>query len=737
MRRPWKHNLIVKFFLYHLVVVLPICLLFYFYSASIIKNFYIKTLSQELYDNAIVLSRLLPTEMEGPALDGLCRDLVRGAETRITVIAVDGRVLCDSQEPSSTMENHAARPEVREALTTGKGSILRYSTTVRHDMLYVAIVARDATAPRIVRMAVPLDTVEATLASMRRTIFSGLIALSGAGLLLALFFYRKTGLRVKRMAEFSRRVSSGAFPQELLFIQGEDELSTLERHLNEMSLSLQEHIKGIIGEKEKVESILRCMTEGVLVVDTHGRIILLNDNAKRMFQVAPGTKLDGASIVEISRHPEMKKLMDELLALDPAKEYFARELLLESEKWFRVNAVRLKSAEQKRLGHVLVFHDMTELKRLETVRADFVANVSHELRTPLAAIKGYAETMLRSPPEDAELARQFLEVIDRHSERLGRLIDDLLTLSDLESGRVQIDREPVNPGDLIRKTLELLDDRARKKDVTLSSMLNNGVPSIPADPDRLQQLLINLIDNAIKYTPPGGAVKVSAKPSVLPESEQPMVELSVQDTGCGIPERDIPRLTERFYRVDKARSRELGGTGLGLAIVKHIVQAHHGFLKIESRLQQGTNVRVFLPRADSNGKPKTIVFLCTANSCRSQMAEGFARRFAPAGTAIYSAGTAPKSVHPHAIKVMREAGIDISNQASKRIDQIPLERADMVITLCGEASESCPALSRNADHLHWPLPDPASAQGDEKAILDAFRSVRDEIRSRVRQLFAS
>jgi two-component system phosphate regulon sensor histidine kinase PhoR len=504
-----------------------------------------------------------------------------------------------------------------------------------------------------------------------------------------------------------------------------------------MSIGLQEQIKGILGEKEKVESILRCMTEGVLVVDTQGRVILLNDNAKRMFQVAPGVNLDGASMVEISRHPEMKKLMQELLALDPSKEYFTRELPLESEKWFRVNTVRLKSGEQKRLGHVLVFHDMTELKRLETVRADFVANVSHELRTPLAAIKGYAETMLRSPPKDAELARQFLEVIDRHSERLGRLIDNLLTLSDLESGKVRIDREPVNPGDLVRKTLELLDDRARKKNVTLSSMLNNGLPSIPADPDRLQQLLINLIDNAIKYTPPGGEVKVSAKTAVLPESDQPMVELSVQDTGCGIPERDIPRLTERFYRVDKARSRELGGTGLGLAIVKHIVQAHQGYLKIETRLQHGTNVRVFLPRADSNDKPKTIVFLCTANSCRSQMAEGFARRLAPAGTAVYSAGIDPKGVHPHAINVMREAGIDISNQESKRIDEIPLERADVVITLCGEAAESCPTPPRASERLHWPLPDPASAQGDEEAVLSAFRSVREDIRLRVRQLFGS
>lgn len=213
-----------------------------------------------------------------------------------------------------------------------------------------------------------------------------------------------------------------------------------------------------------------------------------------------------------------------------------------------------------------------------------------------------------------------------------------------------------------------------------------------------------------------------------------MVQLSVSDTGSGIPANDIPRLTERFYRVDKARSRELGGTGLGLAIVKHIVQAHQGKLRIESVMQKGTTVHVQLPAVQQETDYKNILFLCTGNSCRSQMAEGFARRLAVNGHRIYSAGTEPQPVHPLAVEVMKEAGIDISNQSSKGLDAVPLDSVDLLITLCGDAAEICPAVPIDARRDHWPLRDPALARGDEEHILKVFREVRDTIRVRVEGL---
>ena len=677
----------------------------------------------------------MPTGLEGDSLDRLCHDLTQDRRLRITVIALDGKVLGDSEQVSQDMENHATRPEVAAALSNGQGSSLRYSTTVKHEMFYVAVRSPGQGTPRVLRVSVPLDSIEGTLSSLRHAILLGLLTLSGLGLLLALLFSRKLGLRVKRMGEFARQVSTANFPADPLRVHGEDELSVLEKNLNEMSHHLQDKIKDILSEKEKVESILRCMTEGVLVVDTHGRLILFNENARRMFKLSPTATLNGASLLEVSRHPEMKRLMEEVLACDCSTECFTKEIPLDEDKWFRVNAVSLRSGDGNPLGYVLVFHDVTELKRLETVRVDFVANVSHELRTPISAIKGYVETLLHNPPKSRETAQQFLEVIDRHSERLGRLVDDLLALSDLESGKAHVTAEKVEADSLLRRVLEIFQDHARKKAVSLSQEIAPDLPSICGDPDRLQQLLINLVDNALKYTPSQGRVSVKAQfgPGAN-GNELPMVEISVSDTGSGIPEKDIPRLTERFYRVDRARSRELGGTGLGLAIVKHIVQAHGGYLKIESQLQRGTTVRVFLPAMNPHTEFKEILFLCTANSCRSQMAEGLARTLAPKETKVLSAGIRPTRVHPLAVRVMKEIGIDISAQQSKSLDEILLDRADLVVTLCGEAADSCPTLNRRVEHLHWPIPDPALAQGDDEYVLQMFRQVRDEIRTRVRKL---
>lgn len=267
-------------------------------------------------------------------------------------------------------------------------------------------------------------------------------------------------------------------------------------------------------------------------------------------------------------------------------------------------------------------------------------------------------------------------------------------------------------------------------------MIESDTLRINGDFDRLQQLFINLVDNAVKYTPPRGRVTISASMSRGSNGSGPMIEIAVTDTGPGIPSKDLPRLTERFYRVDKNRSRELGGTGLGLAIVKHIVQAHKGALKIESEVQKGATVRVFLPSAQAPQHIRSILFLCTGNSCRSQMAEGFARRFAPNGKHIYSAGTHPKNVHPLAVQVMKEAGIDISQQRSKGLDSVPVDAIDQIITLCGDAEATCAAIPCRVEHLHWPIPDPASASGDDEAVLQVFRQVRDEIKIRVQSLFS-
>jgi two-component system, OmpR family, phosphate regulon sensor histidine kinase PhoR len=589
MKRPWKSRAAVKFFLSYLAIVLFLFVVFYFFAATAIKDFHIASLSAKMRDEARLVSRFLPLDVSGPSLDRICRELEQDLGSRITVIDLDGKVLGDSEESSSVMENHATRPEVLQALATGTGTSARYSTTVRHEMLYRAVL--EPGNRRIVRLSVPLGTVEEAERSIRRAILLGLLLFSGLGLLPVLFFSRQLERRVQRMVDFSENVSRGSFPAPIP-LGREDEFTVLERNLNAMSLAIQEKIRSVVGEKEKLDSILRCMTEGVLVLDMRGRLILSNQNAQRMFGMPRATP-QGASLMEVSRHPEMRKLADEILACDLSSERFVKEIAFDDRRWFSVTAVDLRGPDEKPVGYILVFHDVTELTRLETMRADLVANVSHELRTPLTAIRGYVETLLQSPPSDPKEAGRFLDIIQRHSERLGRLIDDLLTLSDLESGKIQLNPEKLRPAELIHRVLEIFQDRAAKRNIQLAEQPAQGLPAIVGDSDRLQQILINLIDNAMKYTPAGGKIEVRAAPAA--DHGAAMVEIAVADTGCGIPEKDLPRLTERFYRVDKARSREMGGTGLGLAIVKHIVQAHGGRLEIESRIQKGTTVRVFLP----------------------------------------------------------------------------------------------------------------------------------------------
>jgi two-component system phosphate regulon sensor histidine kinase PhoR len=600
MKRLWRNSLVAKFFFTYLAIVVLLFAGFYLYSSHIVRHVYVSSISRALHDDARLLGRLLPFQAQGPPLDDLCRTLAKETRIRITVIAPDGRVVGDSAESSAGMENHGTRPEVLEALREGSGSALRYSTTVDRELLYHAYLQVHGDRKRVVRVAVPLDAIDTVISALRRSLLLGLLVVSSIGLLLAYGFSCRLGSRIARLAEFSRQLANGIYPQESFPVQGQDELGILEQHLNQMAIRICDNIGQLSAEKEKVDSILRCMVEGVLVLDPKGKVLSINEQAARMFHVPRDRELRGAPMVELSRHPEMRKIFQDALAFHFNGTRYVREVELENGQWFRVNAVQLTNRNEGVLGLILVFHDITDIKHLETMRSDFVANVSHELRTPLTAIRGYVETLLHTPLAKPEDGRQFLTIIDRHSERLSHLTEDLLTLSDLESGKAQLSYRAVDIGQLIQRVLEVFWDRAAKKNIKLSYHSFADLPKLLGDTDRLQQLFINLVDNAIKYTPAGGDVTLSASPVAQQDGTPPVVEISVADTGPGIPEKDLPRLTERFYRVDKARSRDLGGTGLGLAIVKHIVQAHKGDLKIESVINKGTAVRVRLPVAPSN-----------------------------------------------------------------------------------------------------------------------------------------
>jgi two-component system phosphate regulon sensor histidine kinase PhoR len=368
-----------------------------------------------------------------------------------------------------------------------------------------------------------------------------------------------------------------------------------------MAADLHTTLQRLEAESRRVGTIVASMAEGLVVLDPRGKISVLNPAAEALLGITAAAAL-GQRPLEVVRSHEL----DDLVKAAAGQETPATAELTLARPIRRIlggSAVAMRDAAGSILGTILVLRDVTQLKRLEDIRMEFVLNVSHELRTPLTAIRGYVETLLDGALDDREEARTFLGVIQRHAERLGRLLNDLLDLSNLELERVTPTLRPLAVSEALQPAVAVVTPQAEQKGLRLRQTIPPGVPAVLADRDRLVQILVNLLDNAVKYTPEGGEVHARVShgpvhPSLAAGTGwRDMVEICIEDTGMGIPAKDLPRITERFYRVDKARSRDLGGTGLGLAIVKHLVQAHRGLLSIESDLGTGTRVRVFLPPA--------------------------------------------------------------------------------------------------------------------------------------------
>jgi two-component system phosphate regulon sensor histidine kinase PhoR len=407
-------------------------------------------------------------------------------------------------------------------------------------------------------------------------------------LVVGLLVWRWVTQPVAEMRAIAHQMAEGRLDRTVP-VSGHDEITELGHALNRMSVALREKIESLEGERARVAAILDSMVEGVVAVDARGRVLLTNPASRAIFTLGR-EPLEGRPLLEVVRQ---KELLDLAAAVQdqPPGERVRRELDLGPpvSRILDAQAVAVSFAPHGR-GTLLVLHDVTEVRRLERVKTEFVANVSHELRTPLTAIRGYLETLLGGALDEEAHARRFLEIAHVHAERLGRLVDDLLELSNIETGRIVLVPVELTLHEMAAGILAIFERPAARKGVALV----NQVPPdlrVRADRDRLAQILVNLVDNAVKYTPAGGTVTLGAVPTAAGP-----VEFRVADTGIGIPSTDLPRLTERFYRVDKARSRELGGTGLGLAIVKHLVQAHGGTLAIDSELGKGTTVRFALPR---------------------------------------------------------------------------------------------------------------------------------------------
>jgi two-component system phosphate regulon sensor histidine kinase PhoR len=544
----------------------------------------INSLRDALSVQAAVVARTIDFSSSA-SLDELCRELKRTVHARVTIIAAHGRVLGDSDHASASMENHRDRLEVQQADLAGTGMTIRKSDTLGNDLLYVAVkIVPDGVPGGYVRLSVPLNEVERSVRRLRTNILGSIAAfLAIIGLLV---FWQVDRLRriTIQVRDFASAISKGDLGRRL-FLHRAGEFEEIAAGLNDMAIVLQGEVKSLRDERAKFETALLGISDGVLLLDQAGRVDLANRAFYDMFSVK--NDIAGRPFLEVVRnhvladivrqaHEQHQPASAEIEIAVPRQLYlFATALPIIQESL----------REDRYRGTVVALHDITQLKKLEQVRKDFVANVSHELRTPITAIQGFAETLLQGALDDREHAAKFVETIRSNSQRINNLVDDLMTISKIELGVIAVEKTDISFGDIADAVITLLQPKAEKKSLRLSASIPHDAGMIQADRDRLLQIMTNLVDNAVKFTDTGSV-------TIGLEEEAGRTVLFVQDTGIGVPEKHLPRLGERFYRVDAARSRTMGGTGLGLAIVKHLVKAHGWEMQIESAMGKGTKVRI-------------------------------------------------------------------------------------------------------------------------------------------------
>lgn len=505
---------------------------------------------------------------------------------RATLIADNGKVLADSTEDPAKMENHLPRPEVRAAFMEGSGRAVRRSPTLGFDLVYLAQRYRTKKEPALVlRLSLPLDRLEDAQFAFRSRLWgiSLLILVVAGGT--SLLFFRTVSHRIGRLKEFSQRVADGDF-RPLALDQSNDELAELSSTMNQTALKLDRTIRTLTEERNQSAAVLSSMGEGVAVIGTDQRVIYCN-SAFCSAAGVPSMPCRGRPVTEIIRHSDLLSVIQKALA---GGETIHDEVVIGSirTRSYSVTSAPIRN-DSVTTGAVMVLHDITEIRRLERARRDFIANISHEFKTPLTAIQGFAETLLGGALEDDQNRSRFLEIIREHALRLGRLTDDLLKLAQIEAGQMQREIQPVSIAAIIDPCMDVSRIKADQKGLLLKAEYNADLPPLSGDLRALQEILQNLLDNAVHYTPPGGKILVKAV------EEGPEAIISVSDTGIGIPKADQERIFERFYRADAARSRESGGTGLGLSIVKHLVESHGGRIRVESEVGQGSTFYVHLP----------------------------------------------------------------------------------------------------------------------------------------------
>lgn len=523
--------------------------------------------------------------------DSLCKEIGRRTGTRLTVIRADGKVLGDSHENPAEMDNHRDRPEIMQALAGGPGVATRYSETMDHKMMYVAIPIEDrGTLLAVTRTSLPLVTVSETFSAVSSRVALALVIVSLAAIGLSMALSRRLSRPIEELRQGALRLASGDLDTPLP-TTGTREAAELASAMNTMARQLHERIQDLIHQRNEQETILASMVEGVVAVDNDERILLVNAAAQSMLGIE-GREMRGRLLQEAVRNVELQRFLLRLAQQRrPAEVEISAIMPGGVKKTLEVHGNVLGEPGAPPEGVLVVLHDVTRLKKLENIRRDFVANVSHELRTPLTSIKGFVETLQHGTDDSPDERRRFLDIIANHVNRLNTIIEDLLTISRLEKDSVgdEIKLESVSLDALVKDAADVCEGSARKKGISIVFEGQSGITA-KASPSLLEQALIDLVDNAIKYGDQESTIRIRC------EQGEREISLAVVDEGPGIEAKHLSRLFERFYRIDKARSRKLGGTGLGLAIVKHILQLHHGSVDVQSELGTGSTFTLRLPK---------------------------------------------------------------------------------------------------------------------------------------------
>jgi len=572
-----KRSLFLKIFSGYFLIVFLLSLVILLFSFSAIRSHYLNTLTEDLERLAQALkSRVIPyiEENRFQELDAFSKELGKTVKTRITIVNPEGVVLADSEQDPGRMENHGYRPEIFQALQGTMGKSIRLSPTIKEEMLYVALpLEKDRKISGVVRVSLHLKDINKLLSELKTKIalMAGLMIV--LLLVFALLFSQSISGPIRKVIAASRQVASGDFKARVV-LKNKDELRDLAESFNAMTDELKTFFTELSNKQEELNSVIFSIHEGLLVIDKSGKILLSNESAKKMTE---SELMNGQYYWEVVRSSKFDELINRVME----KEESSSAEVEVNEKIYLSSATYLGSQELA----VVTLHDLTETKRLERIKKEFVVNVTHELRTPLTAIKGFVETL---EEEGDKKKKNYLRIIKRNTERLTRIVEDLLSLTELEEKEFPLEREEVNLKELAENVFKIFEQEAKEKDLYLKLLADEKLPLVRADSFRLEQMFVNLLDNALKYTEKGG-VTVGLK------SKESEVIIEVQDTGMGIAAEHLPRIFERFYTVDKARSRKLGGSGLGLSIVKHIVLLHGGTIQVKSDLGAGTTFTVTLP----------------------------------------------------------------------------------------------------------------------------------------------